>query len=132
MYAVDPIGSFGQSAVQSASVRRDDPALLGEQLTEDQRTMRDTGSKTSTLPRVGARLASYAMPQPLPAKPKRRPHSKPSHLRRASRVPQWASRWNIWSRPTSVISSDIGEPFLRAGRARRLIRLPCLSSSGVI
>jgi hypothetical protein len=58
MYAVDPIGSCGQSAVQSASFRRDDPALLGEQLTEDQRTIRNTGSRMSTLPLAVGRCAA--------------------------------------------------------------------------
>jgi hypothetical protein len=118
MYAVDPIGSCGQSAVQSASVRRDDPALFGEQLTEDRRTMRDTGSKTSTLSLAVGRCAACMLCNC----PNRCLQSRNGGRIRNRHIsaepheyPQWASRWSIWSRSTSVISSDIGEPFLRAG-----------------
>jgi hypothetical protein len=58
MYAVDPLRSYGQSGVRSARFGRDDPSLLDEQLTEDQRTIRDTGSKRSTLPLAVCRCAA--------------------------------------------------------------------------
>jgi hypothetical protein len=116
MYAVDPIGSFGKSAVRSASFRRDDPVPLGEQLTEDQRTVRDTGSKMSTLPLAVGRCAACIFCSCSNRCLQSRNGGRIRNRRISAEPHEYLSGRAVgMSRSTSVILSDIGELFVRGG-----------------